>query len=120
MAIVNQDGSPIVFNEPTGLCLDADGNNILVADTNNHKIYIIDLLTLQAKPFCLDFSQVKERESNEPQHSFIHREIFHKTLSLHCREMNTIIFNILLLLPLKFTEDAPQKWIIEKKVNLLT
>ncbi|KPU75339.1 uncharacterized protein Dana_GF16360, isoform G [Drosophila ananassae] len=114
MAIVNEDGSPIVFNEPTGLCLDADGCNLLVADTNNHTIYIIDLLTLKAKPFCLDFSQVTERESNEPQYSFINRELVHKTLSLHCSEINTIIFNILLLLPLKFTEEAPQKWIVQK------
>ncbi|KAH8324665.1 hypothetical protein KR074_011905 [Drosophila pseudoananassae] len=114
MTIVDEEGTPIVLNEPTGLCLDADGSNILVADTNNHRIYIIDLITLKAKPFSLDFSQVMEKKLKDPQNLPLNRELAYKTLSLHYSDVNTIIFNILLLLPLQFTKEAPQKWIIQK------
>lgn len=31
------------FSEPGGLCLNADGTLLVVADTNNHAIRVIDL-----------------------------------------------------------------------------
>ncbi len=31
------------FSEPGGLCLDADGKLLVVADTNNHAIRVLDL-----------------------------------------------------------------------------
>lgn len=33
------------LNEPGGLCVCDDGRTLLVADTNNHRIQKIDLLT---------------------------------------------------------------------------
>ncbi|XP_022223078.1 NHL repeat-containing protein 2 [Drosophila obscura] len=114
LAIKSQEGAPLIFNEPAGLCLDADGRNLLVSDTNNHAIQIIDLLTLKARPFLLDFSKVDcASETDAPQLLLKHGEPYMlRALPLHCSRKSTINFNIRLSPQLKFTEEAPQKWTI--------
>lgn len=36
-------GNDIQFDEPGGLCVSPDGQQLYVADTNNHAILVIDL-----------------------------------------------------------------------------
>ncbi|MGC4039450.1 MAG: T9SS type A sorting domain-containing protein [Flavobacterium sp.] len=48
---VNADGSGLItigsgFNKPEGICLNADGTKLFVADTGNNVVKIIDLATL--------------------------------------------------------------------------
>ncbi|XP_034134302.1 NHL repeat-containing protein 2 isoform X1 [Drosophila guanche] len=114
LAIKTQDGTPLIFNEPAGLCLDAEGKNLLVSDTNNHAIQIVDLLTLKARPFVVDFSKVDSTsETDAPQLPLKNAE-HHilRPLPLHGKKKSTINFNIRLSPQLKFTEEAPQKWTI--------
>ncbi|KAH8421229.1 hypothetical protein KR009_006120 [Drosophila setifemur] len=112
--IQNQEGNTLVLNEPAGLCLDYEELNLLVADTNNHVIHLVDLMTLKAQPFPLDFSNVAPAsETDSPP--FQHKDRVHvfKTLPLHYCKKSMIRFIIRLSSELKFTEDAPQKWVIK-------
>jgi sugar lactone lactonase YvrE len=43
------DASKARFNVPTGLALSPDGKSLFVADTNNHRIRRIDILTLRVE-----------------------------------------------------------------------
>lgn len=68
LQIKSQENTNLILNEPAGLCLDASGRNLLVADTNNHSIHTIDLVTLIAQPFGLDFRQIASAsEIDAPQ-----------------------------------------------------
>ncbi len=45
--LVNGATSHAQFSEPGGLCLGPEGKSLLVADTNNHVIRVVDLDTKQ-------------------------------------------------------------------------
>ncbi|KAH8272168.1 hypothetical protein KR018_005673 [Drosophila ironensis] len=111
LTVVNEEGIPMVFNEPAGICLDADECYILVADTNNHLLYKVDLQTLKAEQLLLDFSQVvQQSETDAPKKV---GETLIKTLPLHFGATNTIHFMVRLEGILKFTDETPQKWIVK-------
>ncbi|XP_017081998.2 NHL repeat-containing protein 2 isoform X1 [Drosophila eugracilis] len=110
-----EDGTDIIFNEPSGLCLDANEQNILVADTNNHLIHKIDLVTMIAKPFILDFTQISSSIETNMQKCTLKQIETHaiKNLPLSVIQSSTIYFNLQLSPKLNFTKEAPQKWILK-------
>ncbi|KAH8294576.1 hypothetical protein KR054_002021 [Drosophila jambulina] len=121
LPIKNHDGTDLILHEPAGLCVDVDGRKLLVSDTNKHTILIIDLQTLKAQPFSLDFSQVtsnSETDAQETKYLLNSDSLPHviKTLSLHFSEKMKIYFHFCLSQELKFTDKAPQTWVI-KSVN---
>lgn len=112
LSIKNKDGSRLALREPSGLCVDADRNRLLVADTNNHSIHIIDLATFTAEPFLLDFNQISNTTETDAPRSpseVSGLELVKKIPVLHHKNCN-INFNMRLSSNLKFTLDAPQKW----------
>ncbi|KAH8252068.1 hypothetical protein KR032_003262 [Drosophila birchii] len=117
LIIKSHDGSDLMLNEPAGLCVDVHGRKLLVSDTNKHTIHIIDLKTLRAQPFLLDFSQVSstsETDAEKSKYLLKDESLPHviKALSLHFSKKTTISFNFCLSQELKFTDEAPQKWVV--------
>ncbi|XP_017858461.1 PREDICTED: NHL repeat-containing protein 2 [Drosophila arizonae] len=115
LTIKNKDGSTLALREPSGLCVDADRNRLLVADTNNHGIHIIDLASLTAEPFLLDFNQITNTTETDAPRSLSKisgLELVKKIPVLHYRNCN-INFSMRLSSDLKFTPDAPQKWMVK-------
>ena len=41
------------FSEPGGLCLVPDGDKLVIADTNNHAIRVLELETRQTTKVCI-------------------------------------------------------------------
>ncbi|KAH8244706.1 hypothetical protein KR038_006533 [Drosophila bunnanda] len=121
LTIKSHDGTELILNEPAGLCVDVDGRKLLVSDTNKHTIHLIDLKTLKAKPFSLDFSKLSstsETDARETKNLLKDGPTPHviKSLSLHFSKKSTISFNFHLSEEFKFTDEAPQTWVI-KTVN---
>lgn len=52
------------FNEPGGLCMHPDGNTLLVCNTNNHSVEMIDLEKMEVTPFKLYFEDVEAEDKN--------------------------------------------------------
>ncbi|XP_070855201.1 NHL repeat-containing protein 2 [Drosophila suzukii] len=115
LKITSQNKTDLIFNEPAGLCLDTNGQNLLVSDTNNHAIHIIDVVTLIAKPFVLDFSQIASTCQTEAPKYLSKKLDNHaiKTLSLNLIKTISIHFSLRLSHELNFTKDAPQKWMLK-------
>ncbi|KAH8367036.1 hypothetical protein KR200_010975 [Drosophila serrata] len=121
LTIKSHDETDLILNEPAGLCVDVDGRNLLISDTNNHTIHIIDLKTLKAQPFSLDFSKVtsiSETDAQETTNLLKDESTHHviKAMSLHFSEKSTISFHFRLSQEFKFTNEAPQTWVL-KTVN---
>ncbi|XP_017034540.2 NHL repeat-containing protein 2 [Drosophila kikkawai] len=121
LTIKGPDETDLILNEPAGLCVDVDGRKLLVADTNKHTIHLIDLKTLKAQPFSLDFGQVtstSETDAQESKYLFKDGSPHHviKELSFHLDKKSTIYFHFRLSQELKFTDEAPQTWLV-KTVN---
>lgn len=115
LQIKSQENTNLILNEPAGLCLDASGRNLLVADTNNHSIHTIDLVTLIAQPFGLDFRQIASAsEIDAPQDTQKPTENnIVKALPLDLIKPSKIFFNLRLSPRFNFTKEAPQKWIVK-------
>lgn len=116
LVIKYQEGNVITFREPSGLCVDDSGSNLLVSDTNNHTIYTIDLEKCVARRFLLDFNQLPTTsETDAPTMSTRERgQELLKRLPLLQHKNSTLHFTIKFASELKFTADAPQKWIIKR------
>ncbi|XP_068139837.1 NHL repeat-containing protein 2 [Drosophila tropicalis] len=106
LSIRNSEGNPISFKEPASICLSADGNQLLVADTNNHTIVNVDLKTLSSQPFLLDFSRVTTSNQTEIKN----QSMLLKTLPFY--QKSTINFIIKLSSNLKYATESPQKWLL--------
>lgn len=133
LAIKWKDGTdPARFYEPSSLCFSDTGRYLLVSDTNNHRIIRIDMKTLEAEPFPLNFGKLKDNSSSsnttvldgggggggqKKSSSSLMAKDYHrgscnlfKSLQLsRCKQL-TIQLDVLLADNLRFTEDAPQKW----------
>lgn len=105
----NNDDKLQQFNEPAGLCFDANGQYMLVSDTNNHQILRVNMQTLKAEPFQLKFHQTNKDETvtDGPLRSGL--EVL-KSLPLKRYKQLKLQVSISLDEQLKFTTDAPQKW----------
>lgn len=116
LVIKNQEGNVITFREPSGLCVDDSGNNLLVSDTNNHTIYTIDLGQCVARRFLLDFNQLPSNsETDAPSISTREKDQeLLKRIPLLQHKYSTLHFTVRLASDLKFTADAPQKWTIKR------
>ncbi|EDW02788.1 NHL repeat-containing protein 2 [Drosophila grimshawi] len=115
LVIKNQDDSILTLREPSGLCVDASGHQLLVADTNNHSIHIIDLTTNKARRFLLDFKQIPSStsETDAPLSASKATGLqLVKSIPLLQHKRSTLNFIIKLASDLKFTADAPQKWMM--------
>lgn len=100
----SETGEVYQFNEPAGLCLNDVGNNLYVADTNNHCIQLIDLQTLRAKQFTLKFDE-KRRGSGTFE------KLKSKKIKVNCIG-GSLHLNVVVKLEgnVKLTEGAPQLW----------
>ncbi|XP_034101384.2 NHL repeat-containing protein 2 [Drosophila albomicans] len=118
LVIKNQeDNSVLSFREPSGLCIDSSGKQLLVADTNNHTIHIIDLATLTARRFVLDFNQLTSSTSEIDAPLGAARSSglqLLKQLPLLKHSSSTLQFVIKLSPELKYTPEAPQKWTVKR------
>lgn len=58
LAIMNEETNELYkFNEPSGLCASPDGKDLFVLNTNDHEIVKVNLTTLTAGRFELNWSQ---------------------------------------------------------------
>ncbi|KAM7351764.1 NHL repeat-containing protein 2 [Cochliomyia hominivorax] len=108
----NDDSKLQHFNEPAGLCFDASGQHMFVSDTNNHQIIRVNMQTLKAEPFNLNFNQANNADvsvTDGPLRSSL--EVL-KSLPLKRYKQLKLLVSISLDDQLKFTADAPQKWSI--------
>lgn len=109
-SIQNSDIEPAHhFNEPGGLCVSPNGDQLLVADTNNHRIVAIDLQTMKARPWKLDFNADEVPDGSHPTNA----PLIKSNRAIH---VNSGIAQLDVQLTfaqeadIKFTPDAPQKW----------
>uniref|UniRef100_A0A1A9Z455 Thioredoxin domain-containing protein n=1 Tax=Glossina pallidipes TaxID=7398 RepID=A0A1A9Z455_GLOPL len=109
LPIKSSDGvSMQEFGEPAGLCVDSQGEFILVSDTNNHRILRVCLKSLRAETFSLNFNSINNNTVTDGPSNFAPELI--KSLPLRrCKKLKLLI-NITLDDQLKFTAEAPQKW----------
>lgn len=85
---------------------------MIVSDTNHHQLLRVNMKSLIAEPFILNF--VTPNESSETVTDGPVRSDFEllKHIPLkHCKQLNLLI-SIKLDDQLKFTSDAPQRWSI--------
>lgn len=96
------------FNEPGGLCLSSAGDQLLVADTNNHRIVAIDLHSMVARPWKLDFNAEEVTDGPRPAGLIIqsHRSIIPFAGTARVNVQLTFAPDA----DFKFTAGAPQKW----------
>ncbi|CAD6997875.1 NHL repeat-containing protein 2 [Ceratitis capitata] len=114
LSIKDDKGAPLQFNEPAGLCFDADGQSLYVADTNNHRIQLVDMKTLTAKNFTLKFTALSAAEANtETDSAFSGGLQLLKRIPLRSCVQLKLRVNVNLSNELKFTEAAPQRWVIK-------
>lgn len=109
LPIKSSDGVSIQeFGEPAGLCVDSEGEFLLVSDTNNHRILRVCLKSLRAETFSLNFNSINNNTVTDGPSNFAPELI--KSLPLRrCKKLKLLI-NITLDDQLKFTAEAPQKW----------
>lgn len=103
--ITDKSNKPHQFNEPAGLCLSPNGDNMYVADTNNHNIEIVTLKTMKTTTLNLKF--------NAPMKEFDYGKIlkFDK-LKVSSNGGKLRLAIALNLEPgVKMTDGAPQKFI---------
>ena len=101
-----------LLNEPAGLCFDSSGEIMIVSNTNNHQLLRVDMKSLIAEPFPLNFvtsSDSGETVTDGPLRSGL--ELIKPIPLKRCKQLNLLV-SIILDDQLKFTSDAPQKWSI--------
>ncbi|XP_030382809.1 NHL repeat-containing protein 2 [Scaptodrosophila lebanonensis] len=114
LVIKNEKGEIVSFKEPAGLCTDSSGRQLLVSDTNNHQIILVNLDTLTARNFALDFGTMGSITETDAFSSSINKnEQLQKSVPLSLEKSTKIGFSVKLLTDLKFTEEAPQKWTLK-------
>ncbi|CRK90085.1 CLUMA_CG003803, isoform A [Clunio marinus] len=59
MAITDEIGGLLTFNEPSGLCTTPDGSHLIVLNTNSHELIRINLSTLVASKYQLKWPSEK-------------------------------------------------------------
>ncbi|KRT80441.1 hypothetical protein AMK59_6992 [Oryctes borbonicus] len=107
------DKSVNLFNEPAGLCV-SNANTLLVADTNNHCIKILEMDSNN----CIKDVKTMELKLDTTDSPAIDKskyEIFPvKSINLSCKGGKLIIqVNLNFLGGLKLSEEAPQKWFVD-------
>ncbi|XP_077594878.1 NHL repeat-containing protein 2 [Stigmatopora nigra] len=104
------------FNEPGGICLDAGGDLLYVADTNNHQIKVLDLRSEIVSRFLIatdstDAPDVKA--ASRPKSAKMPKgaiRIDMPPISVHAGQ--TVVISLALSLPegAKLTDEAPSCW----------
>lgn len=109
LAITNIENQLLQFNEPAGLCFDATGQFLLISDTNNHQLQMVDIKTLQCHQFELKFPQSNDEVDSRTLQAGL--QVFKR---LPLSKYKALKLNVSLSLDnnLKFTAEAPQKWSI--------
>lgn len=94
------------FNEPGGLCMHPDGNTLLVCNTNNHSVEMIDLENMEVTPFKLFFEDV-EAENKNFGDIYDYKRVLHMASS-----GGKLLLKIKMQFEneMKLMEQAPQKW----------
>lgn len=103
-------GNAKQFNEPAGLCLNPGGTILYVADTNNHLIEVVDLVTMASTPLKLtaQSAETQQRYENDANGALI---MYPNTIKIK-PQGGVIHLHVILMhgVDTTFTEDAPQKW----------
>lgn len=108
------------LNEPGGLCLSPTGDQLLVADTNNHRIVSIDLRTMKARPWKLDFN------ADTLPGEVLEANALPIIKSNRAVQVTDGVARLDLQLAfaqeadIKFTAEAPQKWTVTFSTPALT
>lgn len=114
MLIKDENEAPLQFNEPAGLCFDASGQLLYIADTNNHRIQLVNMKTLTAKTFKLNFNAIavttNDTETDSAPSSGLQ---LLKSVPLRACLQLKLRVNINLSDELKFTEAAQQRWTLK-------
>ncbi|GJQ72884.1 hypothetical protein Trydic_g1532 [Trypoxylus dichotomus] len=102
-----------LFNEPAGLCV-SNANTVLVADTNNHCIKILevdsndDIKYIKTMELQLDITDGPGIDKSK------YEIIPVKSVDFNCKGGKLIVqINFNFVGGLKLSEDAPQKWFID-------
>jgi hypothetical protein len=62
LPVVDKNGQPFAFNEPSDLCSTANGEHLIVVDTNNHRLVKVELFSFEAEEFELNWDSPVEKE----------------------------------------------------------
>lgn len=98
--------------EPGGLCLSPNGDRLFIADTNNHRIEIVDLATNRSTTMQLSFhsadngTRTSTNNNNVSYTNLQSTRIRVHRLGAAARLLVLIGCNA----GVKLTEEAPQKW----------
>ena len=107
-------GVPLQFNEPAGLCFNASGQLLYIADTNNPRIQLVDMKTLIAKTFTLDLNTTTANTNNTETDSALSDGLqLLRSEPIRAGVQLKLRVNIKLNKELKFAEAAPQRWTLK-------
>ncbi|XP_074643748.1 NHL repeat-containing protein 2-like isoform X2 [Tubulanus polymorphus] len=115
------------FNEPSGICCCRGDETVLfVADTNNHRIQILDLKNQLVSQMTIMFPPVASVDTYDAAPTIQKPLTTDKTILLDCIELTPggavdMIFNIVLPDGCYVNEDAPNHWqlLIEDEDQLM-
>lgn len=103
-----------LFNEPGGLCVSPPGDQLFVADTNNHRIVVVDLRTMIARPWQLDFNAEQQRLPKDQR--TIKSPVIKSNRAIRLSGNGVARLDLQITFAaeadIKFTADASQKWAV--------
>ncbi|XP_070707716.1 NHL repeat-containing protein 2 [Pempheris klunzingeri] len=111
------------FNEPGGICVGDSGKLLYVADTNNHQVKVLDLLskTVSLFPISMDSTDsVSSKPSGPVKAPTLPKSAARKEMPpVAVSAGQTLIMSLTLSLPegTKLTEEAPSCWALSADGN---
>lgn len=111
----NQDGPSHTasFNEPSGFALSPNGQKLYVADTNNHQIRVIDLISKGVSTLnIVGLSPHKQSENTKDRltDTSLARTLYFNKRKMEAGGEGEIRFKITLPENYQYTEEAESRW----------
>lgn len=94
LPVVDKNGQTFKFNEPSDLCSTANGEHLIVVDTNNHRLVKIELFTFEAEVFELNWNSPVEIAEPEILDGILSTEPMEVSLLVNGVPTDNITFKI--------------------------